>query len=209
MIKTIIFDFDGVLGDSLDAMVSVINIIGPKYGFLKVTREEIQKSGISGLFQKYKVSPVKLPFLINEGREELNKIIETVRPVKGIRIVLEKLSKIYQLGILSSNSRANLSAFLIRNNWEEYFTFVFSDSSLFGKHRSLIKLLNERKLNKNEVVYIGDEARDIRATKKIGVPIIAVLWGYESKDVLKLLYPDFFAKRPNDLLNLIQNIKKL
>ena len=90
MIKTIIFDFDGTLGDSLDSAVSVIATVGPKYGFPIVTKREIQDNGISGLVSKYKISPLKLPFLVNEFRKELNKIIENVKPIKGVEVLLGK-----------------------------------------------------------------------------------------------------------------------
>ena len=209
MIKTIIFDFDGVLGDSLDAAVSVISTVGPKYGFPKVTKEEIRDNGISGLISKYKISPIRLPFLVNEFRKELNKIIETVKPFKDIEVVLKELSKIYQLGILSSNSQLNLTSFIVKNNWSQYFSFVFSNSSLFGKHISLSKLFKERKIEKDEVIYVGDEERDVKAAKKIMIPVVGVLWGYESKEILGRQHPDFIAKQPSDLIKIVQKINKV
>ena len=209
MIKTIIFDFDGVLGDSLDAAVSVISTVGPKYGCPKVTKEEIRDNGISGLISKYKISPIRLPFLVNEFRKELNKIIETVKPIKDIEVVLKELSKIYQLGILSSNSQLNLTSFIAKNNWNQYFSFIFSNSSLFGKHISLSKLFKERKIEKDEVIYIGDEERDVKAAKKIMIPVVGVLWGYESKEILGRQHPDFIAKQPSDLIKIVQKINKV
>ena len=209
MIKTIIFDFDGVLGDSLDAAVSVISTVGPKYGFPKVTKEEIRDNGISGLISKYKISPIRLPFLVNEFRKELNKIIETVKPIKDIEVVLKELSKIYQLGILSSNSQLNLTSFIAKNNWNQYFSFIFSNSSLFGKHISLSKLFKERKIEKDEVIYVGDEERDVKAAKKIMIPVVGVLWGYESKEILGRQHPDFIAKQPSDLIKIVQKINKV
>ena len=209
MIKTIIFDFDGVLGDSLDAAVSVISSVGPKYGLPKVTKEEIRDNGISGLISKYKISPIRLPFLVNEFRKELNKIIETVKPFKDIEVVLKELSKIYQLGILSSNSQLNLTSFIAKNNWSQYFSFVFSNSSLFGKHISLSKLFKERKIEKDEVIYVGDEERDVKAAKKIMILVVGVLWGYESKEILGRQHPDFIAKQPSDLIKIVQKINKV
>ena len=209
MIKTIIFDFDGVLGNSLDAAVSVISTVGPKYGFPKVTKEEIRDNGISGLISKYKISPIRLPFLVNEFRKELNKIIETVKPIKDIEVVLKELSKIYQLGILSSNSQLNLTSFIAKNNWNQYFSFIFSNSSLFGKHISLSKLFKERKIEKDEVIYVGDEERDVKAAKKIMILVVGVLWGYESKEILGRQHPDFIAKQPSDLIKIVQKINEV
>ena len=208
MIKTIIFDFDGTLGDSIDAAVSVISTLGPKYGFPKVTKEEIRDNGIRGLISKYKVSPIRLPFLVNESRKELNKIIETIKPINGIEFVLRKLSKIYQIGILSSNSEQNLASFIEKNSLSQYFSFVSSNSSLFGKHISLLKLFKGRKLNRNEVIYVGDEERDIKAAKKIAILVVGVLWGYDSKEILRKQHPDFIANQPRDLIKIMQSINE-
>lgn len=47
------------------------------------------------------------------------------------------------------------------------------------------KFLKEKKLQTEEVLYVGDEQRDVVACKKIGVEIIWVGWGYDVLDTIK------------------------
>lgn len=64
------------------------------------------------------------------------------------------------------------------------FDFIFSCRKIFGKHRIIKKAIKKNNLSINEIVYIGDEIRDIDACKKIGVNIISVSWGYNNKSSL-------------------------
>ena len=50
---------------------------------------------------------------------------------------------------------------------------------------------------------IGDEARDIKASKKSGIKSIAVTWGFQDEATLRRLNPDFIVKTPEDILKII------
>jgi phosphoglycolate phosphatase-like HAD superfamily hydrolase len=86
--------------------------------------------------------------------------------------------------------------------WEE----IIGDIGLFGKSKSIKKLLRKNGYNRAEVVYIGDETRDIAAAKKAGVKSMAVSWGFNSKDVLASSNPDVLLEQPKDLLNSITRL---
>jgi len=202
MIKTIIFDFDGVLANSLDAATSIVNIIGSRYGLPPITRDDIRNVGVSGLLKKHNISTFKLFFFAREAKTRMNKVIESVEITPGIKPVLEQLASTYKLGILSSNSQINITPFLKKHALDEFFSFIHSDSSLFGKDKSLIRACKKEGLNIDEIVYIGDEARDIKAAKKVGATIIAALWGYEAEHILTPLEPNYLAKIPQDLLDI-------
>ena len=60
-------------------------------------------------------------------------------------------------------------------------------------------LIKEYKLNLEEVIYIGDEDRDIIAAKRVGVKVIAVTWGYNSKEKLMKEKPDCLVSSPKEL----------
>jgi phosphoglycolate phosphatase len=61
-------------------------------------------------------------------------------------------------------------------------------------------------MQKNDVVYIGDEYRDILACKKSKIKIISVTWGFDSRDLLVSGNPDFIVDSPVELLNVIANL---
>ena len=55
---------------------------------------------------------------------------------------------------------------------------------------------------KDQVLYVGDEIRDIVAAKRLGIKIAAVAWGYNSLKALKEQEPDYLIHKPEELLTL-------
>ncbi|MCX6748158.1 MAG: HAD-IA family hydrolase [Candidatus Pacearchaeota archaeon] len=142
-----------------------------------------------------------MPGLVKEYKRFMNERISIdLKTFKDIPQVIAKLHKNFRLGILTSNSKENVEMFLKNNDIKNYFDFVFSDSSIFGKAVILKRLLKELELKKNEIIYIGDENRDIIASKKVGITSIAVTWGYNSKDLLIKEKPDYMVGSPKEIL---------
>ena len=124
--------------------------------------------------------------------------------------VIKKLNKKYKLGIVSSNSKENIEKFVELNNLMSCFDFVLNYSLFFGKSKVFKKIMRKNKLEKNELVYIGDEVRDIIAAKKAGIGIIAVVWGMNNKIILKRKKPSFIADKPSEISKFLEKtIKKI
>jgi phosphoglycolate phosphatase len=63
-------------------------------------------------------------------------------------------------------------------------------------------MVSNHGLDRNHVLYIGDETRDIEAAHKAGVRVAAVTWGYNNAEMLKRFSPDYLVSRPHELLSL-------
>ena len=107
------------------------------------------------------------------------------------------------MGILTSTSEENVRKFLKKNKLE-LFDFIYSGSSIFGKHKVMKSLLKKQKLKRKEVIYVGDETRDIEAAKKAKVKIISVTWGFNTKQILKKQKPDFLIDKPKELMKILK-----
>lgn len=77
-----------------------------------------------------------------------------------------------------------------------------NDLDIFGKHTVINSFIKKHNLNKKDVLYIGDELRDIEACKKSKIKIISVTWGFDSCDLLLSGNPDFVAKTPTDIIEI-------
>ena len=86
---------------------------------------------------------------------------------------------------------------------ENLFEFVYSESSLFGKHVVLKRMCSKQNIDPLEVVYVGDEDRDIIAAKKVKIKIIAVTWGFNSKAKLSKEKPDYLVDLPMQIIEVI------
>ena len=108
------------------------------------------------------------------------------------------------MGILSSNSFENISTFL-KNHRLDIFDFIQATSKVWSKHTSLKKLMEKNGFRSDEILYIGDEIRDIVAAKKLGIKVAAVTWGYNSSKALERSAPDFLIHHPNELIRLYRS----
>lgn len=204
--KVVIFDFDGTLADSFRAALQIGNRLAPEYGYRPVQPSEIEtlrRLPYRDVAAHIGLAWHKIPRVATRVRSELSERLEEVQPVKGLRDVLCELrARNFRLGILSSNTRNNIKRFLDSHGLDE-FDFITTSSSVWGKERRLKALLKSRKLSTTEVVYVGDEVRDIEATKALAVRVIAVAWGYTAREFLAAHEPDHLIDRPEELLQIL------
>jgi len=209
MTKVIIFDFDGTLADTIDILLSITNRLSAEFGFKSATKEELaQLSNLTSweLLKYSGISIFKFPLLIRKLKAELRSEIPTIKLFPGIKEVLLELKKLgFQLGIITSNSRENVLASLENKGLQDTFTFIYSGST-FGKHKVINKWLKKEHINAEEVVYVGDEIRDIDAARKTGIKVVAVGWGFNSQEALAAHSPDFLITHPQELIEVMSNL---
>lgn len=207
--KVIIFDFDGTIADSFAAVLKIANQLAPQFGYALTWPEDIPRlKNLSSreIVKQSKVSPFKLPFLLRRLRGELNREMEQLELIVGMKTALLTLKQQgYRLGIVTSNSRENVVAFLKAQELDTIFDFVGSGLALFGKGRVIQRILKQHRLNPEDVIYVGDETRDIEAARKIGIKVISVSWGYNSSQALAAENPDFLIHRPEELLQVVES----
>ncbi|NJL53623.1 MAG: HAD-IA family hydrolase [Hydrococcus sp. SU_1_0] len=169
-IKVIIFDFDGTIADTYQAVVDITNNLSSEFGYKPLDEETLvllKNLSSKDIVKQSEISFFKLPFLVKRIQIELGKKIEYLEPIPGMSEVLQELKEQnYVLGIITSNAKENVMAFLQKQNLVYLFDFIYSRTSLFGKHRIINKAIKRYKFAKDEVIYVGDETRDIRSAKK-------------------------------------------
>lgn len=204
--KLILFDFDGTIVNSQSSVFTIINRLSNEFGYHKLSEEtfhRLRNEKSQNILKKLGIPFLKLPFFVRKFRRELNKEIEFIRPIPSIRDILFILkNKGYVLGILTSNSQENVVSFIDKNDLD-FFSLIFSERSLFGKSNVIKTLLKNQNLKPEEVIYIGDETRDIEAAKRNNIQIIAVCWGFNSKKILQEQNPDFLIEEPKELIDII------
>jgi len=204
--KTIIFDFDGTLADTLNSIAILYNKIAPKYGCKQVTPQDIEQlrnKTPKQVIRELSIPTLKIPTMIFKVKTALIKHFDSIKIHPGIINVLNVLKEKYSLGILTSNSQKNVKTYLKKYNLLNLFDFIYTGKNIFGKDRTIKRLLREQNLTKDEVVYVADETRDIEASHKVGVPIIAVSWGFNKKEILASFNPTSLIDHPDQLLTIL------
>ena len=207
MSKTLIFDFDGTIVNSMDSAIQMYNELAQEYNYKKIDPNVLSSLSKMSIVEKCEFLSIpifKIPFLLHKAKKKFKKYFSNVKPFDGIKEVISILkSEGYNLSIISSNSEDTIKEVLERNNIYE-FNSIHSSKNLFGKHITINNFINQNNLKKEDVIYVGDEERDITACKKCGVRIIAVTWGYDSKELLKNNKPDYLANTPKEIIEFVK-----
>lgn len=206
--KAVIFDFDGTLANTFQVMIDVINQDPSRYGIDGIDPTEIPKLrnlSVKYLISEFGINLLHLRRLARQMQSDLFKEINSVVAYEGIFEVVEKLKEMgFLVGIVTSNNQKNVKTFLKNNQSLSYFDFIRPSKHLFGKHKTLNKVIKKYRIDRTVSFYVGDEVRDIEAAKKANLKVISVPWGFNDKDLLSKHDPDFIVETPKDILSIVK-----
>ena len=207
--KTLVFDFDGTIADTLGETRLIFNRLAPEYGIREVAEEELAQlrhMSLSALLDHLDIPKRRVPALIARGTGMMRGNITRLKMIEGMSEMLVELRRhVRSFGILTSNSTANVDLFLRTHGLRDQFDFISSTSKLTGKAKHLKAILKTFSLRPGELLYIGDELRDVKASQKAGIPIAAVTWGFNSRESLAASKPEYLFDRPVDFLRLLSS----
>ncbi|MGD1904594.1 MAG: HAD hydrolase-like protein [Leptolyngbyaceae cyanobacterium] len=198
-----VFDFDGTLADSLSVIVAITNELAPVFGYRPTNLDELEDlKGLNArqLIRRSQISVFKIPALLRRLRRELQSNGTTIPVFPGIPLLLARLKADgHTLAIATSNEPTNVQAFLVDHQLESYFEAIVGGGTLFGKGRLIRRLLEQQGWFPQDVIYVGDEVRDIEAARFAGIRVAAVTWGFNRQDLLAAARPDWLIDNPMDL----------
>jgi len=208
-IKAVIFDWNGVITDSLRLDHEI---------FLKECLRKGLKVPQSSRFyanmfnDNVFVCLQRIGFHVDEeGEENYRKLyiegIGRTKPFRYIKEMLATLKKSYKLAIITSNYRIAVEKFFKDHGIKEFDLILSSDINR-RKENKIKMLLDKFSLDRKEVIFVGDTVSDIKACKSAGIKIIAATWGYHSKNMLKKARPDFIANKPEDIIKILEKLEK-
>lgn len=199
----IIFDFDGVIGNSLPSLVRIANEQFSKRLHEPLSVELIRAKGVKRLFAEYRINSIRLLIWVWIARRKLSR--ETIPMFEGMKQVLGALhSRGHVLNLVSSGGKEYVYRTLSKENCLDYFQIIKTNIGVFHKARYLRQFVGQ---NQNIPMYVGDEVRDIEAAHRVGMKCTSVTWGYESRAVLQESNPDYLVETPEALLNIVQNMR--
>jgi len=198
-IKYIIFDWSGVINDSISTHLCVVNKIFNKFGIDEISLKELKdnwEQPYMYFYNKY------LPELSMKEEEVIYKksVFECPegRPYPGIVNVLKEFKKKgIKMVVLSSDYSETLMPQIKSFGLDNVFIDI-----IFGVHdksKGIHKLITKNNFKIDKTIFIGDSNHEIEVGKRVGVKTGAVTWGFSSKKKLKALKPDFLIDNIDDL----------
>ena len=200
--KIIIFDYDGVIVDSLEIYAKLFVEACKKYGYQQInSKEKFLK-----LFER-NIYDSMMIMGINE--DKIKKILNHLEIISmrhqhrivffdGMKEVLSSLSNKHRIIIVTSNITSVVEDFVKKQN------VIYDEVIGADKELSKVKRIESIKLKYKsaDYFYIGDTMGDIIEGKLAGVKTVAVSWGWHNTDKLKSVSPDYIVKSPSELIEL-------
>lgn len=205
-IKHVIFDFDGTIVDTMGLAIRLINEAAEKYKYRPVREEDLDYLRSLSLLDRLKavnVSPYQIPRIGMELSRTYSKALASIEVFAGMREVIGELKQRgFALSIISSNSHYNIRKFLADNQLH-LFDHIYCAKNLFGKDKTIASMIKKLHLQRDELIYIGDECRDILACKANCIKVIAVTWGFDAPQMLIEAQPDYIVSTPREIVPIV------
>lgn len=196
MIKAVIFDMDGTIGDTMPLILrSFREAIEPRAG------RSVSDDELMATFGPSEEGTI-LAFIPEHFEEGVAAYIQNYRtyhteypaPFDGIKELLEYLkSKQIKIGLVTGKGAAGAAITMRQYGLENVFDAI--DTGVPEgprKPEGLKVVLSQFGLEPDEAVYVGDAPSDITACRKVGVPIISAAWASTAEvQKLKEMNPDF------------------
>jgi phosphoglycolate phosphatase len=199
-----LFDFDGVLVDSLDLYAAAVARCLERIGTPIVKDKEDYIALFDGNFyESLAARGVDLVAFGQAAKEILPGIdYDSMKPFAGLGPVLEALKKDHLLAVVSSNGYRTIKAMLVRFGFDACFQDIFGSDFRFSKKEKIDYALAKYRIAAERVFYIGDTVGDILEARAAGVHSVAVAWGWHSRERLAAVHPDFLVDTPEGLLTI-------
>ena len=180
--KNIIFDFDGVLAESLHIKTNAFYKLYEKFG-REIAQKVINHHKANGGMSRYEKFPYYHKKFLNKDISEseishlsdnFSKIVVDavvdVEEVKGARWFLEKYFKKCNYWIVSATPTVEMIDIASKRGIAEFFNEIYGSPS--DKKEVTKKILKENNLAINETVFLGDAKSDFEAAKSNNIDFI-------------------------------------
>ena len=205
MQQVLIFDYDGVIVDSLSIFMQFFFDACKKQGYPDLaSKQEFLRLFDGNMFEQMmrkgmnKQTILRIVYDIKKG---LLKHQQEINLFPDIKSILEKLSINHTLIISTSNETTVVSEYLKKRNLIHLFEKIYGSDIEPSKVKK-IKLIQQH-FKSNNYTYIGDTIGDIKEAQQANIKTVAVTWGWHTKSELLQADPDLIAHNPYELLSLI------
>ncbi|MBE6617752.1 MAG: HAD family hydrolase [Ruminococcaceae bacterium] len=214
--KTVIFDLDGTLLDTLDDLHNAVNHTMDVYGYPHKSREEVRSfvgNGVDKLIELCLpdgADDKNLVAAIAEYRRYYNENSQIkTKPYDGVIEVIDKLIS-GGINVAVVSNKIHKSTVELCKKYFPRIENVFGEREAEGIRRKpypdmVINAAETIGTATHDCVYVGDSEVDVETAANARMDCILVLWGFRDKDFLVERGGKKFASSARELLDLIVN----
>ena len=210
---TLLFDLDGTLLDTLDDLRDSTNHALRTFGFAERSREEIRSfvgNGVCNLMRK--AVPADTPDEVFEAvfaefrAHYAEHWRDSTQPYPQIMDMLGALkARGYRMAVVSNKSDAEVKK-LAQDFFGDLLLAAVGDRPGVPRKPepdAVFRTLEELGGAPERALYIGDSEVDVRTARNANVGLVAVSWGFRSRQELVQAGADCIIDSPLELLSLV------
>jgi phosphoglycolate phosphatase len=200
-IKHIVFDFDGVIGDTFDILLS----LSYKHATNNPSQEDFLAHHDGNVFEEPKMTfdIGKLHLFYSEYTEQISSshLQASIEPIT-------RLAQNFNLYINSSNKEAGLFSALKQAGIFNCFKKVMGAETHKSKVEKFKMIFDEYGASPENSVFITDTLGDIKEAEKMGLKTIAETFGFHSRERLMQGNPYKIADTWEEILEEIEKLSQ-
>ena len=197
--KTLIFDLDGTI---LDTLVDLKNAVNHALNYFKLPKKDLEfvrkaiGNGTTVLIKRCTPSS-----LTDDDRQKvfdafkayyLSHYDDFTKPYPGIKEMLIQLKGKVTLAVVS-NKDNDLTNKIINKEYPGLFDIIqgsYLDHPKKPDPYLINKIIKENNIDKDNCIYIGDTNVDKESATNVGLPYLLVNYGYRTKEELEKMCPN-------------------
>lgn len=205
--KLFLFDFDGVLVDSLDVYEKTVTDCLIKINQpLTRGREEFLELFEGNFYESLVQKGVDLNEFMKASADILAQVnIRDIKPIAAVVPVVEELHKNHCLIVVSSNESSSIKEALKLFQYNGYFREILGSDFMLSKKEKILYAIKKYHVAPQDIYYIGDTTGDIKEGREAGVKTVGITWGWHSKEKMAAAKPDYLFDTPQEILQLNEN----
>lgn len=208
--STILFDLDGTLVDSYEAIAESLNHARAAFGLAPKPLAEIRREVGRGLeiLMAENLGHANVPEGVRAFRSRYRRVYrDATRLLPGVASTIDALAGMGVAMAITSNKPAYFSREIIDAlGLGERFAAILGPEMVERPKpdpEMLVVAIDAIGAPRDAVLYVGDMRIDVEASRRAGIRVAVLPTGSESKEELALARPDFLLERFEDLLALV------
>lgn len=212
MIKTVIFDLDGTLLNTLEDLKEATNFALSKYNYPTRTLEEVRcfvGNGVRKLIERAVPENCQnVEECLSVFKQNYSEIMYNhTAPYNGILKILSDLkANGIKTGVVSNKFDSAVKE-LCKKYFADLIDIAIGQADDVPKKPApdgVFKAMRELGADKSSTVYVGDSDVDVATAKNANLPCIGVTWGFRDREYLK--GANFIIDNPNDINVIIKGL---
>ena len=214
MYRTVIFDLDGTLLNSIGDLAAAANYVCRKNRWPEHTEEEIMGMvghGIPNLVRQFSPADARSTLMVLNTTSQFNQYygchnMELTRPYEGMAELLQQLKAAGAQLAVCSNKADNFSRAIVEHYYPGVFELVrgnLNGMPVKPDPTVVREIMRDLDASYLSAMMVGDSSVDIQTGHNAGIKACGVTWGFRSRENLMEAAADAIADTPAELGKLL------